>query len=173
MRIDDFFRPGSRVTRDVLDLWLPNRKHLTPLFFPTGIEVPDDGIARWVGQGFLQVGPAKTAYANIQLRPAYLVTALLGISLSGNPFAVQITHSWNNGQRYFFSSHVDNRIALGTAQHPMPVIPTQLLASGDSIRIEVKNLSTAAADSFWVSLFGCDIPDALLQPPAPAGKKAA
>src|ERR1035441_6975591 len=77
------------------ELWIPNRKALTPLYYPTWPQIPDNGLARLIAGSFLAVGPLQTKYASIQVHPAFLAWALVGYhSLAGaaGHFNLQIYH---------------------------------------------------------------------------------
>ena len=142
------------------ELWIPNRKALTPLYYPTWPQIPDNGLARLIAGSFLAVGPLQTKYASIQVHPAFLAWALVGYhSLAGaaGHFNLQIYHITPNGQRQLFSTGVDDAIAVGTASHPATLLEPELFADNDSIWFQVKNYSTTANNDIYVGLWGADV----------------
>jgi hypothetical protein len=142
------------------DLWIPIRKHLTPLYYAEWPKIPDKAVARLIACAFQNVAPLATAYASIQCHPAFLGRAIVGYhSLAGAPghFNLQIFHITQSGQRQLFTTGVDNDLAAGTASHPANLTEPELFANNDSIRFQVKNGSATTANSIWVGIWGCDV----------------
>jgi hypothetical protein len=143
-----------------LELWIPTRKRLTPIYYPSWPKIPDNAFARLVACSFPNVAPLATAYASIQLHPSFLAWALVGYhSLSGasGHFNLQIYHITNSGQRQLYTTGVDDASAVGTASHPAVLMEPELFANNDSIRFQVKNYSTTTNNNIWVGLWGMDV----------------
>ena len=142
------------------ELWIPTRKALTPIYYPSWPKIPDGALARLVGCAFQNVQPLATAYANVQLHPAFLARAVVGYhSIAGatGHFNVQIYHITPSGQRQLFTTGVDDAIAVGTASHPANLMEPELFANGDAIRFQVKNNSSTATNNISIGLWGMDI----------------
>ena len=142
------------------ELWIPNRKALTPLYYPTWPRIPDSGLARLIAGSFLAVGPLQTKYASIQVHPAFLAWAVVGYhSLAGaaGHFNLQIYHITPNGQRQLFSTGVDDTLGVGTASHPATLLEPELFANNDAIRFQVKNASSTDTNNIYVGLWGADV----------------
>jgi hypothetical protein len=139
--------------------YLPQTGSLTPLYLPTAKQIPEDSDLRAIGFSFLNLTPLQTAYQNIQVTPAFNAWALVGIdSLAGVfGFQVQIWHLTRSGQRQLFNTSLVSPNIVGTAADPLFLPETELFLAGDSIRVQVKNLSTTQNDNIWLALWGGDV----------------
>lgn len=144
--------------------YLPQRKSLSALYLPTAKHIPPDSALRAISFQFLALAPLATAYKSIQVTPAFNAWAL-GMThalVGGNPvpdfgFQVQLWHLTQGGQRQFYNTSIVSPTVGGTAARPFFLIETELFLAGDSIRLQVKNLSTTANDNIWVALWGGDV----------------
>jgi hypothetical protein len=121
------------------ELWIPNRKALTPLYYPTWPRIPDNGLARLIAGSFLAV------------------VGYHSLAGAAGHFNLQIYHITPNGQRQLFSTGVDDAIAVGTASHPATLLEPELFADNDAIRFQVKNYSTTDNNNIYVGLWGADV----------------
>jgi hypothetical protein len=138
------------------DIYFPNRKSLSSLYFPDEKHIPPDAQVRAIGFQFLNIAPLATGYRSIQVTPAFLAWCLLGVDTLG-AFGLQLWHYTPSAQRQLFSTTVNSNVGAGSAQLPLPLMEPELFSNGDSIRCQIKNLSTTTTDSIWVALWGGDV----------------
>ncbi len=151
--------------------FLPQRGYLSSLFLPRPKHLPPDADLRVIGFNFspagpfgASVGPLATAYQTVQIAPAFNWWGLGLIDSLQAPqgFQVQAWHLSVNGQRQLFNISSPSVIAGsgGPPGYPMFLPETELFLSGDSIRVQVKNLSTTASDNIWLAFWGGDVQEA-------------
>jgi hypothetical protein len=144
--------------------YLPQRKSLSALYLPTVKHIPEDSLLRVVGFSFPNLAPLATAYQSVQVTPAFNAWAIVHHHqlVGGNPtpdlgFQIQIWHLTTGGQRQFYNTPVVSANIAGTAALPFFLTETELFLTGDSIRVQVNNLSTTAIDNIWLALWGGDV----------------
>jgi len=139
--------------------FIPQRGVLTPIFLPGAKQLPPEAKLRAYGCQFLNVGPLATAYQNLQVIPSWQAWAIVGINLLGgtNGFQLQIWHVGKGGQRQLNSISLPSPLVCGAAAKPQWLLEPELFLANDSIRIQVKNLSSTQNDSIWIALWGGDV----------------
>lgn len=142
--------------------YLPQYGPLSSLFLPEDKHIPEESLLRGITFQFPAVAPLATAYQSIQVTPAFNCWALAGIdSLMGAlGFQVLLWHLTASGQRQFFTTSIASGLVLGNMDglgSPLWLPETELFLAGDSIRCQVKNLSTTQSDNIWVALWGGDV----------------
>ncbi len=154
------------------------RGTINRLFVPREIEVPSDaklrclvfdGTAQWIKPG-AGIGPLATVEQTITLESDFVLWGVTVFDSDNAGARMQIIHTIGDtgAQRSFFRTHV--RIGNsggspigcfgGTAQNPFLLTETYFLRRGDSLMVEVKNLSKAVAPNqaqVQVCLWGADL----------------
>lgn len=138
-------------------LYLPNRKSLSDLFLPRPGHLPSDGVLRILGFAFPSVAPLATQQQTVQIEPAFLMWAVLGVGDQAPGFSIDLVHSTPNGERHLVSKVIPGRIAVGTAQLPLLLTEPYLMQRSDSLRCLVKNGSSTNNHNIWIALWGCDV----------------
>lgn len=139
--------------------YLPQRGSLSALYLPEDQHLPAEAALRAIGFSFPNVASLGTAYQTIQVKPAFNCWALVATDtlLGAQGFQVQIWHLSPGGQRQLFNTNLSSLTVAGSAANPMFLRETELFLNGDSIRVQVKNLSTVAQDTIWLALWGGDV----------------
>ena len=139
-------------------LFLPQRKTLTETFLPQLDQVPSDADLRWVGFSFLSVGTLATVEQTVQIEPAFLALSLVAFDTDAAGFNLQMWHNTTGGSRMLFNKAIALGASVGRARHPTWIKEPYLMLRGDSVRCQVKSLSTSATPSqIWVAFVGGDV----------------
>lgn len=124
-------------------LFLPNRKTLSDAYLPPASHVPD-GKLKLLVFSFLNV-PARVVVEQALSVPKdcilYASVGLTDDAAGLDAVKVQALQAHGNNVQSFFLKHIIGSSAFGTAQRPMFAKDTRLLAAGDSLTLEVKNLT--------------------------------
>lgn len=144
-------------------LYLPNRKELTPLFVPR--EPVPNGVSRCIANSFSLAARETQQWTWTSQSPLLLLT-LTAYDPDPAGFQVQLTHTFAGGSRRLSNKQLPSGLLIGTAAGPWHLRRPYLVDAGDSLKVEVKNLSANAVPLLQVALFG-------VEPAAPVGGRAA
>lgn len=148
--------------------FLPNRKMLTPYYRPRRVDLPP-GEPKFIVFTFPALTQLQTAEIQWPFDRTFLLLALTGnyVNVNDNAgFRVQLTHTHEDITRPLFQKPMLNTMVLGTAQLPMMQRSPYPLVQGDSLLVEVKNLSTPQTNApgttsrIEVVLYGSELFDA-------------
>jgi len=139
-------------------LFLPNRKLMTEMFLPYLDHIPSDADLRWIGFVFPSVGTLATVEQTVQIEPAFLALTVMGYSTDPAGFNVKFWHNTTGGSRELSNKAIGFPASLGKAIHPSYIKEPYLMLRGDSLRCQVKSLSTSATPSnIWIAFHGGDV----------------
>ena len=95
---------------------------------------------------------------NHQFQQPFWLTHLTGYDTDASGFQVQLVHYMPAGPRRVFKKFAPNGLVLGMGSNgkwPLRLPEPYLIDAGESVTVEVKNLSQAAnAATVWVGLLG-------------------
>lgn len=140
---------AQRQLRNIL--YLPKLRDL-----PQGLDlkamVYDFGFTAGSGAGLAAL---ETQEKSLVVERPILVWGLNGFSTDAAGFLLQCFHNHEGAQRQFFNKHVSNVAMCGSNTRPHVFRRPYMFLRGDSIEIEIKNLSQAAsAAKIQVVLYG-------------------
>lgn len=142
-------------------LYLPNRKGLSRLYLPK--EPVPPGVSRCIANTF-SLAARETQQWTWTAQSALLLLTITGYDPDAAGFQVQFTHSFPGGSKRLSNKQLPAALLIGTAG-TWSLRRPYLVDAGDSLKVEVKNLSAAAVPFLQVALFG-------VEPAGPAGDAA-
>ena len=138
--------------------YLPNRKLLTPYFLPD-VELPEG--EQFTVTNEFQASAYQAMDWAYSFQHPWLLCSLAGLDSDPAGFLLQIVHHTRQGRRQLFHRPTPAAAVLGTGALPLPSRRPYLVDAGESLSIEIRNLSavaTAAAPSnIWVALHGLSL----------------
>jgi hypothetical protein len=149
--------PRKRIV--VPELYLPHRKTLTPAYLPKASHLPP-GDLRMLAFDIPAVNARQTVEKSKTLEHRFLCWAICATDSDAAGFRVQIYHLHDGKQTSFFSRHMVNTdvtASFATAARPTILPVPKVFEQGDTLTVEVRNLSTADGGNIQVVLWGADI----------------
>jgi len=148
--------------------FLPNRKCLTAYYRPRNVDLPP-GEPKFIVFTFPALTQLQTAEIQWPFDRTFLLLARMGNYVNANDavgFRVQLTHTHAGKTRPLYQKPMLNTMVLGTGQLPLLARDPYPFVQGDSLLVEVKNLSTpqsqgglAATSRIEVVLYGSELED--------------
>lgn len=143
VRISPFFY-GQRKLRNIL--YIPKLRDLPQEGMDLKAMVFDFGF----NVGSQTLGPFATGKVNLQVERPCMIWGITGFTSDlSNPrvgYNLQIFHTHDNDERYFFNKSVNDGEIVGSGQLVHILRSPYLVIRGDQIACEVKNLSNNSAN---------------------------
>lgn len=133
--------------------WMSNRKVLTPQYLPDEVELPP-GDLKMLVYDFALLAARQTLERSKTMEERFLCWGITANDTDAAGFRLQIFHVHGSEQHTLLLRHMLAQDITGTGSLPFVLKRTRVFERGDTVSIEVRNLSAVANATIQVVLWG-------------------
>lgn len=138
------------------EFFLPNRKTLTRHYLPRPDHLPD-GLLRMLAFDIPAVNALQTLEKSRTIEQRFLCWAIAATDTDAADFRVQIYHLHEGKQSSLYVRHMVRNDVVGTGSLPTILTVPKIFEQGDTVTVEVRNLSANNGANIQVVLWGADL----------------